>query len=98
MKNLFSQKERAAFVRMQLLLRRRRPNLPHSFPCSTLGPAGLNFRVRDGNGWNPRGKITDLVSHLFGPSLSNSVWIVPMERTHRLHTRESRCRKNSEGD
>ena len=27
--------------------------------CSTIGPAGLNFRVRDGNGWNPRGMITD---------------------------------------
>jgi len=27
--------------------------------CSTIGPAGLNFRVRDGNGWIPRGKITD---------------------------------------
>ena len=33
--------------------------LPHTFACSTIGPAGLNFRVRDGNGWNPRGKITD---------------------------------------
>jgi hypothetical protein len=38
---------------------RRRPTLPHSFPCSTIGPAGLNFRVRDGNGCIPRGKITD---------------------------------------
>src|ERR1051326_8198787 len=40
------------------LLCRRRPTLPHSFPCSTIGPAGLNFRVRDGNGCDPRGKIT----------------------------------------
>jgi hypothetical protein len=30
--------------------------------CSTIGPAGLNFRVRDGNGWIPRGKITDFAS------------------------------------
>ena len=30
--------------------------------CSTIGPAGLNFRVRDGNGWIPRGKITDVLS------------------------------------
>ena len=37
---------------------RRRPTLPHTFAYSTIGPAGLNFRVRDGNGWNPRGKIT----------------------------------------
>jgi hypothetical protein len=29
---------------------RRSPNLPHSHPCSTIGPARLNFRVRDGNG------------------------------------------------
>jgi hypothetical protein len=41
-----------------LILMRRRPTLPHTFACSTIGPAGLNFRVRDGNGWNPRGMIT----------------------------------------
>src|SRR5438105_5998188 len=40
-------------------LLRRRPTLPHSFPCSTIGPARLNFRVRDGNGCDPRGKITE---------------------------------------
>jgi hypothetical protein len=34
--------------------------------CSTIGPAGLNFRVRDGNGWNPRGKITDNLRRLAG--------------------------------
>src|SRR6266404_5057918 len=37
---------------------RRRPTLPHSFPCSTIGPAGLNFRGRGGNGRDPRGMIT----------------------------------------
>jgi plasmid stabilization system protein ParE len=42
-----------------LYLCRQRPTLPHTFACSTIGPAGLNFRVRDGNGWSPRGKITD---------------------------------------
>src|SRR5260370_20824136 len=41
-----------------LILIRQRPTLPHSFPCSTIGPARLNFRVRDGNGCDPRGKIT----------------------------------------
>src|ERR1700687_1727121 len=41
------------------ILCRQLPTLPHTFACSTIGPAGLNFRVRDGNGWNPRGKITD---------------------------------------
>src|SRR5579862_5324138 len=45
-----------------LYLCRRRPTLPHTFACSTIGPAGLNFRVRDGNGWIPRGKITDKLS------------------------------------
>ena len=40
-----------------LYLIRQRPTLPHTFACSTIGPAGLNFRVRDGNGWGPRGVI-----------------------------------------
>ena len=35
---------------------RRRPTLPQSFPCSTIGPEGLNFRVRDGIGCGPSGK------------------------------------------
>ena len=30
---------------------RRRPTLPHSHPCSTIGAKELNFRVRNGNGW-----------------------------------------------
>ena len=29
---------------------RRRPTLPHSVPCSTIGAEELNFRVRKGNG------------------------------------------------
>src|SRR5271155_2949130 len=37
---------------------RRSPNLPHTYACSTIGPARLNFRVRDGNGWDPRGMVT----------------------------------------
>ncbi len=49
-----------------LYLCRQRPTLPHTFACSTIGPAGLNFRVRDGNGWNPRGKITDNLRRLAG--------------------------------
>ena len=28
----------------------RRPTLPHSRPCSTIGAEKLNCRVRDGNG------------------------------------------------
>src|SRR5437870_8433193 len=56
----FFQKEKADHVSMiGLYLCRQRPTLPHTFACSTIGPAGLNCRVRDGNGWIPRGKITD---------------------------------------
>src|SRR5206468_8120611 len=32
---------------------RQRPTLPYSFPYSTIGGSRLNFRVRNGNGWNP---------------------------------------------
>src|SRR2546428_14164983 len=37
---------------------RQRPSLPHSCPRSTIGPERLNFRVRDGNGCDPLGKVT----------------------------------------
>ena len=36
----------------------QRPTLPHRIPCSTIGPGGLNYRVRDGIGCNPSGKAT----------------------------------------
>ena len=53
-------KEKATLISERGLYQcRQRPTLPHTFACSTIGPAGLNFRVRDGNGWIPRGKITD---------------------------------------
>ena len=53
-------KEKAVEISLNgLYLCRQRPTLPHTFACSNIGPAGLNFRVRDGNGWIPRGKITD---------------------------------------
>ena len=32
---------------------RRRPTLPGGLPPSTIGADRLNFRVRDGNGWDP---------------------------------------------
>src|SRR5436309_6276004 len=51
--------EKADHVSMiGLCLNRRRPTLPHSCPCSIIGPARLNFRVRDGNGCDPRGIAT----------------------------------------
>ena len=36
----------------------RRPTLPHTHACSTIGAERLNFRVRDGNGCDPLGKVT----------------------------------------
>ena len=59
--------EKADHVSMiGLYLCRQRPTLPCSFPHSTIGPAGLNFRVRDGNGCVPRGNITDKLRRLAG--------------------------------
>jgi hypothetical protein len=47
-------KEKANLIsQTSLYLCRRRPTLPHTFAYSTIGPAGLNFRVRDGNGSVP---------------------------------------------
>ena len=62
-----AQNEKATNISVDslLILCRRRPTLPHTFACSTIGPAGLNFRVRDGNGWNPRGKITANLTRLW---------------------------------
>src|SRR5271157_3500227 len=54
-----TQTEKATKISLDgLYLCRRRPTLPHTFACSTIGPAGLDFRVRDGNWYFPRGKIT----------------------------------------
>ncbi len=39
------------YVRARGVRIRRRPTLPHSLPCSTIGAEELNFRVRNGNGW-----------------------------------------------
>ncbi len=40
----------------------QRPTLP-PLNGSTIGAAGLNFRVRDGNGWNPCAIVTRQYSH-----------------------------------
>src|SRR5262245_9115312 len=39
-------------------LPRQRPTLPRRYQRSTIGPGGLNFRVRDGNGCGPSGIAT----------------------------------------
>src|SRR6266849_4435787 len=36
----------------------RRPTFPRRYQRSIIGPAGLNYRVRDGNGCDPRGITT----------------------------------------
>ena len=36
----------------------RLPSLPHTCACSTIGAERLNYRVRDGNGWDPLAKVT----------------------------------------
>ena len=36
----------------------RRPTLPHTRACSTIGAERLNFRVRDGNGWGLLARVT----------------------------------------
>ena len=54
-------------VRVGLLcLCRRSPNLPHTYACSTIGPTRLNFRVRDGNGCDPRSKLTGKLRRIEG--------------------------------
>jgi hypothetical protein len=40
------------------------PTLPHSYLCSTIGAEGLNYRVRDGNGWVPLAKVTQKANDL----------------------------------
>src|ERR1700741_3789491 len=54
------------------ILSRRRPTFPHSYPCSIVGPARLNFRVRDGNGCDPRGMITGNLLELEGGKRSSA--------------------------
>src|SRR5712691_3134150 len=46
----------------------QRPTLPHTCACSTIGAEGLNFRVRDGNGWVPLATVTqNLVTEFVRP-------------------------------
>ena len=49
---------RAQRIGCALVLIGQRPTLPHTRACSTIGAAGLNYRVRDGNGWDPCATIT----------------------------------------
>ena len=42
----------------------RRPTLPRTCARSTIGAERLNFRVRDGNGWDPLARITQKLLRL----------------------------------
>ncbi len=57
-RNTRTQKAPQVTLRGFSILFRRSPNLPRTCARSTIGPARLNFRVRDGNGWDPRSMVT----------------------------------------
>ena len=48
---------------------RQRPTLPLSLPSSTIGAEGLNFRVRNGNGWIPLAMATGKCKRPAAPHL-----------------------------
>src|SRR4026209_2948853 len=54
------QKRRARrpFDHRALFVTRQRPTFPLPRGSSSIGLGGLNFRVRDGNGWGPSGMAT----------------------------------------
>ncbi len=63
---------------------RQRPTLPHA-QCSTIGAGGLNFRVRDGNGWNPSAIATGKRSSHFHASKTCDNRTESDSRVHRAH-------------
>ena len=56
-----------------LVLIGRLPTLPHTRACSTIGAERLNFRVRDGNGWNPLAVITRKLVFYWANRRSNKI-------------------------
>jgi hypothetical protein len=51
-------KARRSFDQRAFFISRQRPTFPLPHGSSIIGLGGLNFRVRDGNGWNPSGMTT----------------------------------------
>ena len=49
----------------------RRPTLPRTRARSTIGAERLNYRVRDGNGWNP---LAMTAQNVLGRLLSEKPW------------------------
>ena len=62
----------ASGVRRQGRIIGRRPTLPHTYACSTIGAEGLNYRVRDGNGWDPLARVTQ--TWLLAGSIKDRCW------------------------
>src|SRR3569623_1641523 len=56
---------------------RRRPTLPQGFPCSTIGPGGLNFRVRDGIGCDPSGETAATFTSGFAEDSAPPLFLMP---------------------
>src|SRR6266705_3297142 len=52
------QKKPADLTISRLKNSRQRPTFPQPYSGSIIGPGGLNFRVRDGNGCDPSGMAT----------------------------------------
>ena len=70
---------------------RRRPTFPPGEPGSNIGPAGLNFRVRDGNGCDPRGMVTEkLKLKRAEGAMRESLAVLPTIREARLGIKAAR--------
>ena len=50
----------------------RRPTLPGPFGPSTIGAGRLNFRVRNGNGWDPAAMVTKTMRMLLEHSIAST--------------------------
>ena len=77
----------------------RRPTLPHTCACSTIGAERLNFRVRDGNGWIPSAIITRQCILLSGslrgthPENKIGIRVASGKRSSRISPRPIRIRQ-----
>ena len=80
------------------MISRRRPTLPGSFPPSTISAGGLNFRVRDGNGWIPSAMVTGNLLGFADPALRPGLRALKTEQwcfALRLVSRRMRCWRSS---
>src|SRR5437762_1983720 len=71
------------------------PTLPHTRACSTIGAGRLNFRVRDGNGWDPLATITQNLFRELAADEHRSTQIKHLFLI-RVHRRSSAANSQSE--